>query len=437
LVAAGLPAAAVAPPEWVEQGTQIGCSSGTEDPWISIGSSYAPDGSVVDGGATIVVAGAEYWASQASGSIDGDSWVLDLSLVAIPDGTPAGTMRAEGDAVALGDPIVIDERFRDGNAWVTRAGTVQPLLVDGSIVAGSGAAAGLVGADLDCSGESVDLTHGGTNPATRISRLSGSGANCDFGEDGIFVLSAQGDQGYGLVALGVDEESGTADVIAEGLLQVDADSVGGTLDVVQPPDTGDSVLVALSIGDQLGTGHSRQEWPQGASFDRYTQYALTGTITLPDGSVAELQDCTLSNVNSKLRFSLKAGQKPGGKAPANDLPTNAAALAIGGQASVSTRGAAEAAEAACAADWGEVPLGRTVWYSVTGTGGTVHLSTQGSGFDTVLGVYDQDLNPLGCVDDTETGLEASMELPTESGVTYLVQVGGFAGAWGAVKVSAQ
>lgn len=437
LVASGLPAAAVAPQEWVEQGTHIECGSGTDGTEVFAGGFFAPDGTFADGGGGIVIGDEGYWASDATGSFINGSWVLDLSLVSGADGTPAGTMRAAGDAMPLGDPAVIDERLREGNAWTTLEGTVQPLLVSGAIVDGSGVAADLIGTDLDCTGDTVDLTYGGTNPATRVFRWSGASAFCPFGEDGVFALEAQGDEAFGAVALGIDWSAETAAFFAEGALAVGQDSVTGTLDVVEPPDTGGQVIVDLSIGDQVDKGHIRETWRQGAYFERYTRYALTGTIILPDSSVVELDGCTLTRSSSKSRDSMRAGQKPGGKAPANDLPDAAVALGMPASATVSTRGAAELAEAPCSAEWGELPFGRTVWYSIQGTGGVIRLSTEGSDFDTVMGVYDTALGQVACVDDTEeTGLQAALDLPTEAGVGYLVQVGGFAGDWGTAVISA-
>lgn len=94
-------------------------------------------------------------------------------------------------------------------------------------------------------------------------------------------------------------------------------------------------------------------------------------------------------------------------------------------------------EAACIANFSEegetwefpVPLGKTVWYSFTGTGGEVTIDSAGSDFDTVLGVYDADLEQVACVDDVgdESGfsLQAAVTVGTVAGQTYLVQAGGY------------
>jgi len=87
-----------------------------------------------------------------------------------------------------------------------------------------------------------------------------------------------------------------------------------------------------------------------------------------------------------------------------------------------------------------VPLGHTAWWTFTGTGADVTVDTAGSEFDTVVGIYVDDgglLIQVGCVDDTEDSLQARLTVPTESGVTYFVQVGGFGGAAGKLVLTVE
>ncbi|HSI99170.1 MAG TPA: hypothetical protein VLA59_02165, partial [Patescibacteria group bacterium] len=83
----------------------------------------------------------------------------------------------------------------------------------------------------------------------------------------------------------------------------------------------------------------------------------------------------------------------------------------------------------------EIPLGKTVWYTVMGTGDPVTISTAGSEFDTVLGIYTgdgSDLTQVAGVDDvfSEEGgsLQAAVTFATEAGTTYFVQAGGYSGS---------
>ena len=93
-------------------------------------------------------------------------------------------------------------------------------------------------------------------------------------------------------------------------------------------------------------------------------------------------------------------------------------------------------------------LGRTVWYSVVGTGGPITIDPRGSDFDTVVAVYAStsgNLQEVGCVDDDDVGqAQGLLTFESSSGTMYLIQVGGvigqFAGddpedpQWGRLRV---
>jgi hypothetical protein len=73
----------------------------------------------------------------------------------------------------------------------------------------------------------------------------------------------------------------------------------------------------------------------------------------------------------------------------------------------------------------------TLWYRFTGTGGRVVLSTAGSNFDTLIGVYQANAAPstattLLCSDDVR-GQQAELALDTVAGATYYTQWGGCVG----------
>ncbi len=79
------------------------------------------------------------------------------------------------------------------------------------------------------------------------------------------------------------------------------------------------------------------------------------------------------------------------------------------------------------------PMANTVWYALTlPQSTTVMIDTAGSGFDTVLAVWQgEDLAQLDlvkCVDDTSTGVESRVLLSTDEGATYLIQAGAFGAA---------
>lgn len=79
------------------------------------------------------------------------------------------------------------------------------------------------------------------------------------------------------------------------------------------------------------------------------------------------------------------------------------------------------------------PMANTVWYALTlEQAETVLIDTAGSGFDTVLAVWQGTdiggLDLVKCVDDTERGVESRLLLGADAGLTYLIQAGAFGAA---------
>lgn len=73
-----------------------------------------------------------------------------------------------------------------------------------------------------------------------------------------------------------------------------------------------------------------------------------------------------------------------------------------------------------------IKLVKTAWFTVTGTGGKIGISTLGSTFDTVLVVYEGLTGPTVCADDTD-GQTSRLTINSKQGVPYYVQVGGCSG----------
>lgn len=125
-------------------------------------------------------------------------------------------------------------------------------------------------------------------------------------------------------------------------------------------------------------------------------------------------------------------------APPNDNKANAAAVtAIPTDVQVDTTNATN--EPTEPDDCG-TSVGHTVWYRVTvPTDTKVVLSTDGSNFDTVLSVYEENSGSefwIGCNDDSGANSigTSQMSFNAYSGSSYLVQVGGFNGASGDLHV---
>lgn len=430
LAITGMPAATALPVQDARQGTDISCWAEVAGGSVELFTFFDSSGELAESFGSVFMEEAQGWAYDGEGSLAADAFSATLGFVTGDAGTPLGTLTVTGDVEPLGDPIEIDDRYRDGNAWSEVEGTVQQLLVSGSITAATGDLVGLEGTALTCDGAEVDLTFSGSTPATRIYRGTGANAFCQIGSDGFLAVDVFDQQAYGTLALGVDFDEETADLVAQGELDTSSDAITGTLDVIWPEGESGQVEVDLAVGPVVDSGTFRYKTPQAAFTQRYETRVLTGTAVLPDGTVVAIEDCELQEYRYMDRFSPRAADA---RPPRNDAPADAIEIRDRQRVRTSTLGAAPEAEAPCDA----VPIGATVWYRVEGTGEDVTLSTVGSSFDTVIGVYTADsLTEVACVDDTlETGLQATVTFPTDAGTEYLVQVGGFGGSAGSLLLT--
>jgi hypothetical protein len=185
-------------------------------------------------------------------------------------------------------------------------------------------------------------------------------------------------------------------------------------------------------------------------------YDVAGTLTAPGFEPFDLGSCVLADRTTKLMFLPAKAPKPTGAPPANDLPTGAKAVRAGTTLTQQTKNAAFDMEVPfdCLTfvdDDGveqAVPVIKTVWYSIVGTGTPVTFDTKGTGFDTVMAVYskasDGSFEPVpdACIDDPPLQplgrtLHAAVTFTPSSGTTYYVQVGGFPNDlnWGNLHLS--
>src|SRR5579884_2240991 len=85
-------------------------------------------------------------------------------------------------------------------------------------------------------------------------------------------------------------------------------------------------------------------------------------------------------------------------------------------------------------------IGATVWYIYSPTSTTqLTVDTAGSSYDTLVGVYTgtalTSLAPITCNDDSGGTAQAKVSFVASAGTTYRIQVGGFDGNSGSLKVS--
>jgi hypothetical protein len=185
-------------------------------------------------------------------------------------------------------------------------------------------------------------------------------------------------------------------------------------------------------------------------------FDVEGTLTAPGFDPFDLGHCFLTDSTTKTIQSPVKAPKPTGRAPANDLPSRARPVAPGSNLSQNTKNAALDMEEPFDCLIGEddegnpapIPVLKTVWYKLAGTGKTVTVDTKGSGFDTVAAVYTKAADgsyvpvPDACVDDVPVQpigrtLQAAVTFGTTVGTTYYIQVGGFPDDlnWGSLHIS--
>ena len=357
-------------------------------------------------------------------------------------GDPVGSASFSATLTPLGDPQPFTDSFKDGNHKFSATGTDQPMQPAGTLTTTTGLTFDLA----DCVGDLTVVTIFATNPASAVSHFAQRTSDCPLtstaGDDG-FVFIDFTDANDVLVDSGVLYPGGGG-TGANGLGTI----VGGTLDLSLDSydfDTGEPLAVPASIHATFTETNDRFEVDMHGRANRRissgTLVDIEGTMTIGT-AVFDLSSCIGSNARTKDMFVPMQGPKAGGKVPTNDKPAGAIQLAVGKSATAMTKGASldrEAPYECLTFDDPEgpfeVPVSYTVWYKVTGTGGSITIDTTGSDFDTVVQVYTSGAGgfqfvPDGCDDDVPQvpfgrSLQAAVTIPTVAGTTYYVQIGGF------------
>jgi hypothetical protein len=356
-------------------------------------------------------------------------------------GDPAGTAVIDAVLTPVGDPMPIDEDFGSGNRKDRVTGVVQPYAITGTLTAD-----GLTFDLSQCFAEEATLTFFATNPNAIAARFADRSVGCD-------LTNTNGDSGFLFVNLneevvfvdaGMTSADGSVELGATGELPQAGGSVSGTLglydpETFEPVDGSATISMSFSATEQFSFVLKDSTFRQSVSGDLLD---IEGSLSFPGGYAFNLGACVGVDATIKNIGTFPRGPKPGGKVPANDLPTGAAALKVGSKTSVSTKGASFAAEVRfeCLVgidpETGEefvIPVANTVWYTVTGTGGPITIDTAGSDFDTVMAVFSGSpgsFETVDCVDDVPLDpigrtLQASITFDSVAGETYYVQIGGF------------
>ncbi len=361
------------------------------------------------------------------------------------DGTVAGNATFSAVLTPAGPVQSFSDSMKNGNQRSTISGTDQPFSTSGLLTIAGGASFDLAA----CVGDETTVTTTDTSPNSVIRHFTSRFVSCELSNtagDTANLFIDLSDTGGGFIDSVLIDAGGNPTIGAQGSIV----AVSGTLD-------GDLTLYDINTGGPVaGTGHISatiaatglpfKELLRNATGRRVTTgqvYDIEGTLTIA-GHAFDLGACVAVDSSTKVINTFPRGPKPGGKVPANDLPSGAKLIKPGSVTTMQTKGASPDAEAPydcltftdpVSGEVFSVPVGNTVWYAFAGTGSPMTVDTAGSDFDTVAAVYTSSgttLRPVpnGCVDDTPTlpvgrTLQAAVTIPTVTGTTYLVQIGGF------------
>ncbi len=390
--------------------------------------------------------------SMLTGSADLVEFVEPPDEFEPPFGDLVGTATITASLTPIGDPEPFSFVGREGNRRLRVDGTSQELAVGGTLTLPGDRIVDLTA----CTAFMQVATTWFTNPNALVFGSRDRSIGCSWATDDVRVeLFAFADRAATFAEIVVSDASGTyfgfTDQAALTHRSFAADWQLESWDPVteEPVVVGSAhasadVRVAERINDRFRQGNEK-------FMVHGTLLSLQGTLTVetPAG-IHQLSMDDLSCSGQDVRFQqIFTNPNPGGgRRLSNDAPSGAVPLAPGDTVEIQrTGGASEAPEAPCTLtdpEFGEVevPLGRTVWYTVTGTGGELTVDTAGSSYDTVLGIYTSDgasFTQVACVDDVFGdeffSLQAAVTFASEAGVTYWIQAGGFAGSSGTLVLS--
>ena len=342
------------------------------------------------------------------------------------------------------DPVDFADHGKDGNSSYRTSATGTFYAVTGTLTLPGGDEVALNPAD--CSASDVILRSFFSRPHAFVRSFSSSGGSCqlvnDQGDAADVFLGHDADDGFlFLDAFVVDDGGDAVEAVGSTILDGPTATIPiDEYDVETGEPTGDTGLAELSLSESDTRIDYVARWSNVRVRVTGSLIDVDGTLTTSLGSF-DLDGCFIATTRTKEIVRPTNGPKPGGRVPANDLPSGAIALGPGSKASVSTKGAAVASEAGYPCmlledndgNFVTVPVEHTVWYTVAGTGREITVDTSGSSFDTVVAVYagaPDDAATVGCVDDVRLepigrSVQAAVTVPTVAGTTYWVQIGGF------------
>ena len=260
-----------------------------------------------------------------------------------------------------------------------------------------------------CSGVVGDINVFRTNPSTLVTANSGIFINCFWQEEedsteasffasvdtfgssaDAFLLTPE----VNLVTMGQQSFSLTSAGVAVELEMVDFET--------EEPHTANAVASFTRIGGPVNSTLLGQTFQTRLNEQ---PFAPSGTLEFSTGDSFEMDAEHCLAVQFKNRSAThKLGGPKSGPVPANDGPEDAIQLTSGSRRNDRNAGAASDPEfPILTCPEGEFDdFGRTLWYTIEGTGEPVTVDTAGSNIDTLIGVYvptAEGFEEIACIDD--------------------------------------
>lgn len=362
-----------------------------------------------------------------------------------PLGTEAGSAALNATLVPIGEPEIFEDKFPHFRI----SGSFQEAEVQGTLVI---EAEGILDAPLtvdlsSCFGSISIQTIFEVFPGTSQDKHDEVDISCALStEDATaelfgFSFLVDGEPAFGSISAFVSPNDPSVPVMVGGVENaLRADGVEATFELVDE-FTNDVLGVATlsatfePVSVEVGT-RVAQNYRQKIVA---TILSVSGTLSVETDTATydfDLADCEASILQFHNIFHSPNGPKPGGAVPVNDTPDGALPLEIGDKIQMQTGGTSIPPEEPCFIErFGEViedPMGRTVWFTVEGTGDPITIDPAGSNYDTAVGAYvavDGGLEQVACIDDDFANLiqppQASLTFDSVAGTTYYIQVGGF------------
>ena len=365
--------------------------------------------------------------------LSGDDMTVEASYdLTDADGNPLGSGSISASLTKDGDPF-LEQPLQSVNHHSRTVVEHQPY-------AGS-ATVNVLGTDyaLECFGEATSIDAFENNPTSFVQTNAGVEIDCFWQTDDVIAGTFAVDDSFGFFAF-TFLVTPDADMFESGATgSIDASGVDVAFDLVDSATGEPNGETASLQGSFEPVGSPVTSWLiQQNSRQKTVQQLLAadGSLQFSTGQSFDLdaEHCKADTFATRFEASSPKGPKPGAP-PSNDTPDGAIALKVGSILNTQTTGAALDAEVpinTCPEGFQDI-MGHTLWYTVQGTGRDLTIDTAGSNFDTLVAVYTRagdEFTEVGCEDDVMfepigATFQAALTVPTEAGVTYYVQAGGF------------